>query len=127
MKPCSFDEVTARVMAVLRRARPTHCAETLLRGSLTIHVSRRTVTHAGSHVPLTASEFRLLYTLASAPGRVFTRQELIASLYNRRTVVVDRVVDVHLANLRQKLAEKRSDCEYIQTVRGHGYRFVDND
>ena len=63
----------------------------------------------------------------SAPGRVFSRQDLLRRIYERGETVVDRVIDVHLGKLRQKLGDDSTDPEFIHTVRGFGYSFADNE
>jgi DNA-binding response OmpR family regulator len=73
-------------------------------------------------VPLTATEFRLLYFLASHPGRVFTRDYLLTRAISDGAFVIERNIDVHIRSIRRKLGEYRS---LIETVRGVGYRFLD--
>ncbi len=122
-KPFSPRELTARVKAHLRRVSPTgERAELIRRGDLKIDMARREVTCAGNAVNLTATEFRLLQFLASQPGRVFSREELIDGVLGRDIAVLDRTIDVHVVSLRKKLR----DCgSLIETVRGFGYRFID--
>jgi DNA-binding response OmpR family regulator len=69
----------------------------------------------------------LLYVLMRSPGRVFYRAELLDHFYEHGEVVVDRVVDVHIGKLRQKIEKDQSKPQLIQTVRGFGYRFTDED
>jgi len=77
-------------------------------------------------IPLTPHEYALLEALTERPGRVFTRDELLNRIYpNREATVIDRVVDVHIGNLRQKIEPDLSNPKYIITVRGLGYRFAD--
>lgn len=79
-------------------------------------------------IELTPHEYRLLETLMSAPGRTFTRDELLARLYPMgEALVIDRVVDVHIGKLRQKIEANPPDPQYILTVRGIGYRFADQE
>ena len=120
-KPFSPRELAARVKAVLRRSSPQPAGPTLIRrGGLTIDLTRREVSCDGNAIPLTASEFRLLHFLANHPGQVFSRSELIDGALGREISVVDRTIDVHVTGLRRKLG----DCgEWIETVRGFGYRF----
>ncbi len=125
-KPFSPRELTARVRAVLRRtetASPPREAP-LEAAGLLVDTARRRVDVAGRDVALSALEFDLLATLASAPGRVFTRDELIARVWGPDFDGVDRVVDVHVSNLRQKL-EAAGARGVIGTVRGVGYRLED--
>ena len=75
---------------------------------------------------LTPHEFNLLQTLMSAPGKVFTRDELLAGLYPRdEVIVIDRVIDVHIGKLRQKIEKDPSNPTYVLTVRGVGYQFAE--
>jgi two-component system, OmpR family, alkaline phosphatase synthesis response regulator PhoP len=120
-KPFSPRELAARVKAVLRRTSPQASTTNVIRcGDLMIDLSRREVTCEGKSLSLTASEFRLLHFLATHPGRVFSRSELIDGALGREIVVVDRTIDVHVTALRKKLG----NCgDWIETVRGFGYRF----
>jgi two-component system, OmpR family, alkaline phosphatase synthesis response regulator PhoP len=120
-KPFSPRELAARVKAVLRRASPQAAVPTVIRrNELTIDLTRREVSCGGKPVALTASEFRLLHFLATSPGHVFSRSELIDGALGHEVSVVDRTIDVHVTGLRRKLG----DCgEWIETVRGFGYRF----
>ena len=120
-KPFSPRELSARVKAVLRRSSPqTGGPQVIRRGGLTIDLTRREVICMGNPIALTASEFRLLHFLANHPGHVFSRSELIDGAMGREVSVVDRTIDVHVTGLRKKLG----DCgEWIETVRGFGYRF----
>ena len=92
-------------------------------GDLTIDQARRDVRLKGKDVPLTAMEFDLLATLASRPGLVFSRRQLLARLWGDDYFGSDHVVDVHVANLRKKVEEDPSNPRYVQTIRGVGYRF----
>lgn len=123
-KPFSPRELTARIKAVLRRTTaPQEPSGVIRRGRLTIDSARREVTCAGKAVALTATEFRLLQYLADHPGRVFSRSQLIDGALGRDVSVVDRTIDVHITGLRKKLG----GCgEWIETVRGFGYRFKDD-
>ena len=95
-------------------------------GNLLLDLEKRRLSMCGQPVELTPHEYALLEALASRPGRTFTRDELLARLYPAGdTVVVDRVVDVHIGKLRQKIEPQLSKPRYIITVRGIGYRFAD--
>jgi two-component system phosphate regulon response regulator PhoB len=122
-KPFSPRELAARVKAVLRRsAAQTSQPSLIRRNDLSIDLDRREVICEGKSIALTASEFRLLQFLAEHPGRVFSRSELIDAALGRDVAVVDRTIDVHITGLRKKMAK----CgEWIETVRGFGYRFRD--
>lgn len=128
-KPFSPRELVARVKAILRRARPTleKMVErpTLQFGALSIDPERREVKRRGSVIELTPREFDLLYALASYPGRVFTREELLQRVWGPDFAGIDRVVDVHVGTLRRKLEEgMQPEAPIVQTVRGVGYKFV---
>lgn len=128
VKPFSPRELVARVQAVLRRT--PRAAETprkvIAHGDLWLDLENRRLSIAGRAVELTPHEYALLEALATRPGRTFTRDELLARLYPAGdTVVVDRVVDVHIGKLRQKIEPRLSTPYYIVTVRGIGYRFAD--
>jgi DNA-binding response OmpR family regulator len=122
-KPFSPRELVARVRAVLRRgtapAAPTG-EPPLAVGALMIDPASRRVTYGGESVPVTTLEFDLLQTLARAPQRVFSRDELIERVWGPSFSGIERVVDVHVANVRQKLAAAGAD-QLVRTVRGVGY------
>jgi two-component system response regulator BaeR len=118
-KPFSPREVVARVKAVLRRPR-----EAEPQGSpLVVDEARLRARLHDQLLDLTPVEFRLLRTLSSSPGRVFSRQQLLDSLYEDQRVVTDRTVDSHVKNLRRKLQRVSPDTEFIESVYGVGYRF----
>lgn len=123
-KPFSPRELLARVKAVLRRG-PTkedQSKERIVVQNLVIDVSRHEVRVGDELINLTATEFKILYQLASQPGRAFTREQLLNRVVGLGVVVVDRNIDVHIRALRKKLDE----CSHlIQTIRGVGYRLVD--
>jgi DNA-binding response OmpR family regulator len=100
-------------------------AQMLSHGDLTLNLSRRSITRKGERVALTSSELRILEVLMAAPGRVFSRGELLSYLYPAGGVVIERVVDVHVLKLRAKLEDDRARPRYILTARGAGYRFAD--
>jgi DNA-binding response OmpR family regulator len=123
-KPYSPRELVARVKAVLRRStsEPDSSNPVLQHRGLDIDPRHRTVQREGRHAELTALEFDLLYALAGAPGRVFTRDELLDRVWGPDFSGVDRVVDVHISNLRHKLTVIGADTMLL-TVRGVGYKF----
>lgn len=122
-KPFHPPELMARVKAVLRRSQQDRASEPIQKGNLLIDPVKREVTLAGKPVLLSSLEFDLLLMLAENPGRVFRRDELLDRVWGREFTGVDRVVDVHISNLRQKL-ERRPDCPPLfQTLRGVGYKF----
>ena len=121
-KPFSPRELVARVRAVLRRnvREPDDADAAIVLGDLTVDPSSRRVTVRDETVPLTTLEFDLLLTLARAPQRVFTRDELVDRVWGPEATGVGRVVDVHVSNLRQKLVAAGADG-LVRTVRGVGY------
>ena len=128
VKPFSPRELVARVKAVLRRVpRPDAGAKKLLsHADVVLDLEKRRLSVEGRPVSLTPHEYAILEALMSAPGRIFTRDEMLNHLYPRgEAVVIDRVVDVHIGKLRQKIEPEPSDPRYILTVRGVGYRFAD--
>jgi two-component system phosphate regulon response regulator PhoB len=126
-KPFSPKELVARVKAILRRSRTRpegDSRERIVRGGVVIDPQRHDVQVDGEPVSLTATEFRLLHFLASHPGRVFTRDHLLARVIGEEAIVIDRNIDVHVRAIRKKLGNHR---ELIETIRGVGYRFKDKD
>jgi two-component system phosphate regulon response regulator PhoB len=126
-KPFSPRVLLARLKAVLRRQPgvppQSEAGRTAVEhGEVSIDPERHEVRIAGDLIELTATEFRLLGLLASRPGLVFTRQQIITSLHGSLSAVTDRSVDVQVLTLRRKLGDH---AELIQTVRGVGYRFRD--
>jgi two-component system, OmpR family, alkaline phosphatase synthesis response regulator PhoP len=133
-KPFSPRELVARIKALLRRPRQTasalHRASELPDetpapqqwGNLTIDEAQHEVTLHGQPVTLTAREFALLLALARHPGRVFTRPQLLEQVWGD-AYYDEHVVDVHIANLRKKLEADPAHPQYLETVRGVGYRF----
>lgn len=120
-KPFSPREVVARVKAVLRRAPAQSNNDAAAR--LVIDHSAHTATFDGVLLDLTRVELRLLDTLASAPGRVFSRDQLLDRLYPDRRIVTDRTVDSHVRNLRRKLAQASAVDDPIQSLYGVGYKW----
>ncbi len=129
VKPFSPRELLERVKAILRRARPPKSRkdEILSRRGLVLNPEKHKVTRDGKPVLLTSHEYKLLYALMRTPGRVFSRSELLDHLYRHGEVVIDRVIDVHIGKLRHKIEPDPAAPRYIQTVRGFGYRFVDEE
>ncbi len=124
VKPFSPREIVLRVQALLRRARPRAEgeAEKVRMGPLEIDVARHRVTVSGEEVSLTALEFKLLLHLTSRRGRVQTRDDLLARVWGYAPGLETRTVDPHGQRLREKLGDAR---DYIETVRGVGYRVRD--
>jgi DNA-binding response OmpR family regulator len=124
-KPFSMRELTARVRAVLRRAEKTHPIAAVLRsGDLSLDRASRLVTVGPATVELTPSEFDLLATFLAAPGRVFSRLELLERLQGDTYEGYERTIDVHIRNLRTKIEPDPRHPRYIETVYGVGYRLA---
>ena len=123
-KPFSPRELMERVKAVLRRGplQDHQSRERIVAGDVVIDAGRHELRVADRRVELTASEFRLLHFLASQPGRVFTRDQLLNRVVGDGTFIDDRNIDVHVGAVRRKLGAHRY---LIETVRGVGYRFHD--
>lgn len=125
-KPFSPRELIARVKAVLRRGvmvERSEMEELIKLGDLSIDTVKYKVQVHGREVKLTASEFKLLHFLASYPGRVFTREQLLSKALGDDVVIVDRNIDVHIRGIRKKL---ELDPPIIETIRGVGYRMTDH-
>ena len=120
-KPFSPRELLARIKAVLRRGEAADRKEPSRReiGDVVLDKERYEVTVKGSHVVFTRAEFRLAWMLASNPGRVYTRDELVEQITGGEAMILDRNVDVHISAIRKKLG---TDVELIGTVRGVGYK-----
>jgi DNA-binding response OmpR family regulator len=129
VKPFSPRELVERVKAILRRTGPRSrgAALVLRHRDLTLDPERHKVTLSGKPVSLTPSEYTILHTLMRAPGRVFSRDELLNHLYPRGEVVIDRVIDVHVGKLRQKIEAEPGRPSHVVTVRGVGYRFAESE
>jgi len=136
MKPFSPKELTARIRAVLRRTKddaragatatdktpPSSSVEKMKAGPIEIDTEKHLAFSRGKPLVLTLAEFNLLKVLISKPGRVFTRDQILEKISGADTYVIDRNVDVHVRAVRKKLEE---DAEFIQTVRGVGYKCRD--
>ncbi len=124
-KPFSLVELGARIGAILKRQRTVITAEQqcLVFSNLVIDPVRREVKLNEDLVPLTALEFDLLHFLASNPGRVWRRSDLIQQVWDYEYVGDQRVVDVHIGQIRKKIEIDTSQPALIQTVRGVGYKF----
>ena len=123
-KPFSPREVVARVRTVLRRARPQASDATLRFPGLTVDPARREGTVDGEAVALTALDFDLLLALAEAPGRVFSRTQLLEKVWGYDFYGDERVVDVHVRTMRSALGDDAQQPHIIGTVRGVGYKFL---
>jgi two-component system OmpR family response regulator len=120
VKPFSFDELTARIQAILRR--PTEAVPTVLHASdIELNPAEHTVTRGGKEVPLTLKEFRLLEYFMRHPNQVINREDFLTHLWDFNYESFSNVVDVHIKNLRQKL-DRGNAPSLLETVRGIGYR-----
>ena len=132
-KPFSMREFSSRVKAALRRAEMGRWDEDgsgeppLAVGELKIDFLKRTVRVRSADAPLTFVEFEILAVLARSPGRVFTRDMLLARIWGDSAYRDPRTIDVHIRHLREKIEGDPKDPEYLFTVRGVGYRFRDTD
>jgi len=130
VKPFSPRELVARVKAILRRGRfsTTQNKKLLSYEGLVLDQEKRKVSLNDRLIILTPHEFSLLQTLMASPGKVFTRDELLTRLYPKHeAIVIDRVVDVHIGKLRQKIERDPSNPQFILTVRGIGYTFAEGN
>ena len=128
-KPFSPKELIARIKALLRRghqlAATTPATDQIITvAGLSIDPVKHKVTVDGKKIKLTATEFRLLNYLAEHPGRVFSREQLMDNAYSNDVVIVDRNIDVHVRAIRKKIGVQNN---FIETVRGFGYRFADQE
>jgi DNA-binding response OmpR family regulator len=124
-KPFSPKELVARVKAVLRRGplrEERSATERIVRDGLVVDAGKHQVLVDGEPLTLTATELRLLHFLASHPGRVFARDQLLSRVIGDHAVVIDRNIDVHIGAIRRKLGRYR---DMLETIRGVGYRFHD--
>jgi len=118
-KPFSIKELVARIHAVLRRPGGGDASRRIAVGTVVIDLDKFVVTAEGVKVELTATEFKILQLLASRRGRVFTRDQILDFLWGTEKAVVDRTVDVHIRNLREKMGAAAS---LIKNIRGVGYK-----
>ncbi|MCI1693516.1 response regulator transcription factor [Aneurinibacillus aneurinilyticus] len=129
-KPFSPREVVARVKAILRRSgqqqEPKSAGaldeQVITIGQLVIYPEKYEVVFSGNKLELTPKEFELLQYMASHPGRVMTRDQLLNAVWNYDFVGDSRIVDVHISHLREKIEEDTKQPKYIKTVRGLGYK-----
>ena len=125
-KPFSARELTARIKAVLRRAAPGGEDEVLTAGVLTLNGASHRVTAGSAEVALGPTEFKLLRFFMGNPDRVFSRSQVLDRVWGGNVYVEERTVDVHIRRLRKALEPVECD-DYVQTVRGSGYRFAPTD
>lgn len=126
VKPFSPRQLMARIEAVLRRAAGDAALYRALSfggGDLVIDDARHEVRKHGLHVPLTPTEFNILFTMAKHPTKIFTREELIAIAMEEDYGGYDRVIDTHIKNIRHKIEDNPRTAVYVKTVHGVGYTF----
>lgn len=122
-KPLQPKELSARIRALLRRARPSQPGNPRLRfGDLELVPSEGVVTRDGEQVHLTKTEFRLLVELANSPGKVFSREDLLEKVWGHGVFGDGRLVDVHVRRLRTKVESDPANPHHVVTVRGLGYK-----
>ena len=126
VKPFSPRELMARIKAVLRRSSPEDDQGQLIVGSLQMDTLSRRVLSDGQEIHLGPTDYRLLEFFMAHPGRVYSRSQLLDLVWGANVYLEERTVDVHIRRLRKAL-ESAGVSEYLQTARGHGYRFVAED
>jgi DNA-binding response OmpR family regulator len=131
VKPFSVRELVSRIKALLRRAygelADTQTGRTLRRGELVIDLERRRVTRDGVRISLTTSVFDLLRHMATKPGRVYTRTQLLELVRDYEALEADeRTINVHISHIRDKIEPDPAQPRFIKTVRGVGYAFSED-
>jgi DNA-binding response OmpR family regulator len=127
-KPFAIRELIARVKAIFRRVEALQKdqeTEDIIIGDLIIDVTKRRVTLRGERIDLTPKEFELLHLLASHPGKTYTREQLLSTLWGYSYNGYEHTVNSHINRLRGKIERDLSDPKYILTTWGVGYRFND--
>ncbi|MGA2632310.1 MAG: response regulator [Terriglobia bacterium] len=125
VKPFSPRELVARVKGMLRRQAPTlGRLEVIETRNLKLDAATHELVIRGKDIELSNLEFKLLHFLASHPRRIFARDQLLDEVWGRDRFVTPRTVDVHIRRLREKIELQPDSPEYVQTVRGAGYRFI---
>ena len=117
-KPIRQRLLVSKIKALLRRSAPTDLKKEVSIGGIEIDRDKYLVTKDGVHIQLPKKEFELLVLLSSAPGRVFTRENILNSIWGNDVIVGDRTIDVHIRKLREKLGD-----ENFKTIKGVGYKF----
>jgi two-component system, OmpR family, response regulator len=123
-KPFGFDELVARVEAVLRRAQSRPASDLLRFGDVSVDFGRLRATRAGAPLDLSPREFAILACLTARRGEAVTREQLLQEVWGYESLPVTRTVDMHIAKLRRKIEPFANAPEYIVTIHGTGYRFV---
>lgn len=125
VKPFGMRELVARVRAVLRRVDLVDDSEVHRVGGVVVDVPKMRVEVDGVEIDLTATEFQLVATMTSQPGRVFTRGQLLDAVHGVSFESYERAIDAHIKNIRRKLEADPRDPRFVLTVHGVGYRFAD--
>lgn len=126
IKPFSPRELMARIRAVIRRTSPADEEGQICRGELTLDTVSRRVLHNNREIHMGPTEYRMLEFFMSHPGRAYSRNQLLDHVWGANAYLEERTVDVHIRRLRKAL-EPAGVSAYLQTVRGHGYRFMAED
>jgi len=127
-KPFSPKELVARIRAVLRRTeRPPESGDLIRAADITLDVPRMRARIGDRTVELTPTEFQLLAALARAPGRIFTRSQLLDAVHGVAFESYERAIDAHVKNIRRKIESDPREPRYLLTVYGVGYRFTDEE
>ena len=126
IKPFSPRELLARIRAVIRRTRPADNQGQLNVGTLTLDTVSRRVLHGNDEIKMGPTEYRLLEFFMGHVGRAYSRSQILDHVWGANAYLEERTVDVHIRRLRKAL-EPASASSYLQTVRGHGYRFLAED
>jgi DNA-binding response OmpR family regulator len=121
-KPFGTRELTARVRAVLRRFEQP-LTTSITTADFELHSDSMTLVVRGAPTDVTATEFRLLHFLASHPGRVYSRDQVLDAVWRDLSFVMPRSVDVYIRRLREKIEQDPEEPRYLKTVRGAGYKF----
>jgi DNA-binding response OmpR family regulator len=124
-KPCSPRELLARVRTLLRRVQRTGTNGGVVLGELSVCPDRHEVAMRGALVDCTVAEFRILHTMVTSPGRVFSRAQLLNAVHGLGGYVTTRTIDAHVMNLRKKIELHPRRPAYLLTVHGVGYKLVD--
>jgi len=123
IKPFSPRELLARIRAVLRRSSPADDAGFLVAGGLTLDTVAHRILQDGEEIRMGPTEYRLLEFFMAHQGRAYSRSQILDHVWGANAYLEERTVDVHIRRLRKAL-EPYGSSEYLQTVRGHGYRFL---
>jgi two-component system phosphate regulon response regulator PhoB/two-component system alkaline phosphatase synthesis response regulator PhoP len=119
-KPFSLKELTARIKAVLRRPTAEPASKKIeIGGELVIDLTKHQMSYQGNLIDLTSTEFKIVSLLASRKGWVFTRDQILDNLWGQDKIVLDRTIDVHIKNLREKLGDA---SRFVKNIRGVGYK-----